>query len=134
MISVTALMPDGFTAVSPATKAFVLAFTEALVVEQGPKGVQVQAVLPGITRTPIWTEEQMAGLPPEMVMEVDDMVDAALKGLDRRDDHDPSAARQCGPRHRSRCPPGAAPQPFAPPARRSLRRLTPASVEPDANP
>jgi short-subunit dehydrogenase len=57
MISVTALMPDGFTAVSPATKAFVLAFTEALVVEQGPKGVQVQAVLPGITRTPIWIEE-----------------------------------------------------------------------------
>ena len=74
-------MPDGFTAVYPATKAFVLAFSEALVAELGPKGVQVQAVLPGITRTPIWTEEQMAGLPPEMVMEVDDMVDAALRGL-----------------------------------------------------
>lgn len=81
MTSVTALMPDGFTAVYPATKAFVLAFSEALVAELGPKGVQVQAVLPGITRTPIWTEEQMAGLPPEMVMEVDDMVDAALRGL-----------------------------------------------------
>jgi short-subunit dehydrogenase len=82
MTSVTALMPDGFTAVYPATKAYVLAFTEALNVELGEKGVRVQAVLPGITRTPIWTEEQLAGLPAEMVMDVDDMVDAALTGLD----------------------------------------------------
>ncbi|MFT4056054.1 MAG: SDR family oxidoreductase [Novosphingobium sp.] len=82
MTSVTALMPDGFTAVYPATKAYVLAFTEALNVELGAKGVRVQAVLPGITRTPIWTEEQLAGLPAEMVMDVDDMVDAALTGLD----------------------------------------------------
>lgn len=82
MTSVTALMPDGFTAVYPATKAYVLAFTEALNVELGSRGVQVQAVLPGITRTPIWTEEQLASLPAEMVMDVEDMVDAALKGLD----------------------------------------------------
>ncbi|WP_313443239.1 SDR family oxidoreductase [Novosphingobium sp.] len=82
MTSVTALMPDGFTAVYPATKAYVLALTEALNVELGAKGVRVQAVLPGVTRTPIWTEEQLAGLPADMVMDVDDMVDAALKGLD----------------------------------------------------
>nr|WP_086493856.1 SDR family oxidoreductase [Novosphingobium panipatense] len=82
MTSVTALMPDGFTAVYPATKAYVLAFTEALNVELGARGVRVQAVLPGITRTPIWTEEQLAGLPAEMVMDVEDMVDAALSGLD----------------------------------------------------
>lgn len=82
MTSVTALMPDGFTAVYPATKAYVLAFTEALNVELGARGVRVQAVLPGITRTPIWTEEQLAGLPAEMVMGVEDMVDAALSGLD----------------------------------------------------
>lgn len=80
--SVTALMPDGFTAVYPATKAYVLAFSEALATELGPKGVQVQAVLPGITRTAIWTEEAMAHLPAHMVMEADDMVDAALAGLD----------------------------------------------------
>ncbi len=82
MTSVTALMPDGFTAVYPATKAYVLAFTEALNVELGARGVRVQAVLPGITRTPIWTEEQLAGLPAEMVMDVEDMVDAALSSLD----------------------------------------------------
>lgn len=80
--SVTALMPDAFTAVYPATKAFVLAFTEALAVELGGKGVRVQAVLPGITATPIWTAEQLAGLPPEMVMDADEMVDAALAGFD----------------------------------------------------
>lgn len=82
MTSVTALMPDGFTALYPATKAFVLAFTEALQSELGSKGVRVQAVLPGITRTAIWTEEQLAHIPADMVMDVEEMVDAAMKGLD----------------------------------------------------
>lgn len=54
--SVTALMPAAFTAVYPATKAFVLAFTEALQAQLSPSGVRVQAVLPGITRTAIWEE------------------------------------------------------------------------------
>lgn len=82
MTSVTALMPDGFTALYPATKAFVLAFTEALQSELGSKGVRVQAVLPGITRTAIWTQEQLAHIPADMVMDVEEMVDAAMKGLD----------------------------------------------------
>ena len=80
--SVTALIPDGFTATYPASKAYVLAFSEALQVELGAKGVRIQAVLPGATRTPIWTEEQLASLPAEIVMDVDDMVDAALAGFD----------------------------------------------------
>ena len=80
--SVTALIPDGFTATYPASKAYVLAFSEALQVELGAKGVRVQAVLPGATRTPIWTEEQLASLPAEIVMDVNHMVDAALAGFD----------------------------------------------------
>jgi len=80
--SVTSLMPDAFSSVYPATKAFVLAFSEALLAELGPLGVKVQCVLPGITRTAIWKDEQMSGLPSGMVMEVEDMVDAALAGLD----------------------------------------------------
>lgn len=80
--SVTALMPDSFTAVYPASKAYVLAFTEALQVELGAKGVRIQAVVPGITRTPIWDEAQLANIPAEMVMDVNDMVDAALAGFD----------------------------------------------------
>ena len=80
--SVTSLVPDGFTATYPASKAYVLAFSEALQVELGARGVRVQAVLPGATRTPIWNEEQLASLPAEMVMDVNDMVDAALAGFD----------------------------------------------------
>lgn len=80
--SVTALMPAAFTAVYPATKAFVLAFTEALQAQLGPSGVRVQGVLPGITRTAIWEEEKLSTIPAAMVMSVDDMVDAALTGLD----------------------------------------------------
>lgn len=80
--SVTALMPDGFTPVYPATKAFVLAFTEALHAQLSPSGVRVQAVLPGITRTAIWEEAQLSAIPAGMVMEVGEMVDAALAGFD----------------------------------------------------
>lgn len=80
--SVTALMPAAFTAVYPATKAFVLAFTEALSNQLGPTGVRIQAVLPGITRTAIWEEERLAQIPAAMVMDVEVMVDAALTGLD----------------------------------------------------
>lgn len=81
--SITSLMPDGFTAAYPASKAYVLAFSEALHAELGPKGVRIQAVLPGVTRTPIWDEAQLAGIPTDMVMDVGDMVDAALTGLDK---------------------------------------------------
>jgi short-subunit dehydrogenase len=80
--SVTALMPEAFTAVYPATKAFVLAFTEALQAELGARGVRIQAVLPGITRTAIWEEAQLANIPAHMVMDVNEMVDAALAGFD----------------------------------------------------
>ncbi|MEW9617830.1 SDR family oxidoreductase [Shinella sp. S4-D37] len=82
MTSVTALMPAAFTAVYPATKAFVLAFTEALQGQLAPAGVRVQGVLPGITRTAIWEEETLETLPAAMVMDVEEMVDAALAGLD----------------------------------------------------
>ena len=80
--SVTALMPAAFTAVYPATKAFVLAFTEALQAQLSPSGVRVQGVLPGITRTAIWEEEKLQTIPASMVMDVEEMVDAALAGLD----------------------------------------------------
>ncbi|OCJ37711.1 SDR family NAD(P)-dependent oxidoreductase [Agrobacterium tumefaciens] len=80
--SVTALMPAAFTAVYPATKAFVLAFTEALHAQLSPSGVRVQGVLPGITRTAIWDEERLDAIPAAMVMDAHEMVDAALAGLD----------------------------------------------------
>ena len=44
--------------------------------------MRIQAVLPGITRTAIWDEGQLANIPAEMVMDAEDMVDAALSGFD----------------------------------------------------
>ena len=68
-----------------ATKAFVLFLTQGLHLELGPKGVYVQAVLPSATRTEIWkhADKDVNTLPA--VMEVDELVDAALVGFDRRE-------------------------------------------------
>ncbi len=82
--SVTLLVPERFNAVYSGTKAYLLAFSQGLETEVAPHGVRVQAVLPGVTRTAIWERSGMAveSLPPNMIMEVDEMVDAALAGLD----------------------------------------------------
>jgi short-subunit dehydrogenase len=67
-----------------ASKAYLLAFSEGLDSELGPRGVRVQAVLPGITRTAIWAKGglDVDAIPAERVMGIDDMVDAALAGLE----------------------------------------------------
>jgi short-subunit dehydrogenase len=67
------------------TKAYVLNFTQKLALEVGAAGVQVQAVLPGATYTEIWEKAgtDVNQFPKSMVMGVDEMVDAALAGLDR---------------------------------------------------
>ena len=82
--SVLALVPEMFNGVYSGTKAFVLNLTQSLQNELKPFGVTVQAVLPGATRTEIWDRAGASAdsLPPEMLMEVDEMVDAAVKGLD----------------------------------------------------
>ncbi|HKG20271.1 MAG TPA: SDR family oxidoreductase [Blastocatellia bacterium] len=83
--SVTALMPETFDGTYSGTKAFVLNFTQALQAEVGGLGIWVQAVLPGGTRTEIWERAgiDLSSYPPDMIMEVDEMVDAALAGLDQ---------------------------------------------------
>lgn len=68
-----------------ATKAFVLFLSQGLNLELSPKGIYVQAVLPAATRTEIW---QRAGIDVNTltdVMEVGELVDAALVGFDRRE-------------------------------------------------
>ena len=83
--SVLGLAPEMFPGVYPATKAFVLTLTQGLHNELGKSGVRLQAVLPGATRTEIWERsgKNIDDLPPEMVMDVDEMVDAALVGFDQ---------------------------------------------------
>ncbi|CAD5107511.1 hypothetical protein PSEWESI4_01784 [Pseudomonas carbonaria] len=83
--SVVALIPEMFNAVYSASKAYVLSLSQTMQSELGPRGVRVQAVLPGVTRTEIWERSGIdeASLPVEMIMEVGDMVDAALAGFDQ---------------------------------------------------
>ena len=83
--SVLALAPEIFPGIYSATKAFVLTFSQALQAELGPRGLYVQAVLPGATRTEIW---ERSGRSPDTIpgmMAVDELVDAALVGFDRRE-------------------------------------------------
>jgi len=83
--SVVGLAPEFGMSVYGATKAFVQFLSQGLHLELGPKGVYVQAVLPAATRTELW---ERAGIDvntlPE-VMEVGELVDAALIGFDRRE-------------------------------------------------
>jgi short-subunit dehydrogenase len=83
--SVLALAPEMFDGVYSGTKAFLLNLSQSLSAVLAPRGVHVQAVLPGATRTEIWERSgtDIDSFPPEMVMSVDDLVDAALTGLDR---------------------------------------------------
>lgn len=83
--SVVALAPELGMSVYGATKAFVLYLSQGLKLELGPKGVYVQAVLPAATRTEIWDRSGMDITKIEGVMEVDELVDAALVGFDRRE-------------------------------------------------
>jgi uncharacterized protein len=82
--SAVAIAPELLNGVYGATKAFVLALTQTLVHELADKGVRVQAVLPGATATEFWDIAGMPvhQLPAQMVMSADDLVDAALAGLD----------------------------------------------------
>ena len=83
--SVVGLVPEFSMAVYGATKAFVQFLSQGLAHELGPKGVYVQAVLPAATRTEIWSRSgaDESSLPP--MMDVGDLVDAALVGFDRRE-------------------------------------------------
>ena len=83
--SVTSLVPEQFTNPYSATKAYVLSFSQSLNQELAGSGVRVQAVLPGATRTEIWERagRDISAIPAEILMDVDDMVDAALAGLDQ---------------------------------------------------
>lgn len=83
--SVLALVPEYPLGMYGATKAYVLNYSQALHAELGARGLYVQAVLPAATRTEIWERsgrdvDQLTG-----VMEVGELVDAALVGFDRKE-------------------------------------------------
>lgn len=81
----SAIAPEFLNGVYGGTKAFVLAFSLSLFKELADSNVRIQAVLPGATATNFW---DVAGgsldvLPSAMVMEPNELVDAALSGFDQ---------------------------------------------------
>lgn len=85
MSSIAALAPERLNGGYSGTKAYLLALSLRLQQEVSEKGVRVQVVLPGAIRTAIWEKVgiDVESLPPNMVMDVEEMVDAALAGLDQ---------------------------------------------------
>jgi short-subunit dehydrogenase len=83
--SAVALAPEMLNGAYNGTKAYVLNFTQSMQNELAGKGVQIQAVLPGAVGTELWARSGLPveNLPKDIVMPVDDMVDAALAGLDQ---------------------------------------------------
>jgi len=83
--SIVALAPELLNGVYGGTKAFVLGFSQSLRHELANTGVKVQVVLPGATATNFWNTAgtPVEHLPQEIVMPVQDMVDAALAGFDQ---------------------------------------------------
>ena len=82
--SIVALSPELLNGVYSGTKAFVVNLTQSLHNEVKDKGIQVQAVLPGATRTEFWDRAKLPvhNLPEDWVMTAEEMVDASLAGLD----------------------------------------------------
>jgi uncharacterized protein len=85
--SIVGVAPELLNGVYGATKAFVLAFSQSLHYELKDKNMRIQAVLPGATATDFW---ELAGtplenIPSQVLMSVDDMVDAALAGFDQNE-------------------------------------------------
>lgn len=83
--SVVGLAPEFGMSVYGATKAFVLFLSQGMDHELSSKGIYVQAVLPAGTYTEIWQRTGIDTCTLPQMMEVGELVDAALVGFDRRE-------------------------------------------------
>jgi uncharacterized protein len=83
--SVIGIVPELLNGVYGGTKAFVIAFSRSLHKEFAEKNIRIQVVLPGATATGFWdtADTPLQQVPREMIMNADEMVDAALAGFDQ---------------------------------------------------
>src|SRR5579871_6359843 len=81
--SAVAIAVENLNGVYSASKSYVLSFGHSLQKDLAEKGVRIQTVLPAATATEFW---DVAGYAPqktsEITMRAEDLVDAALAGLD----------------------------------------------------
>jgi len=82
--SALGIAPELLNGVYGGTKAFVLAFGLSLHKEFSGRGIRIQTVVPGATATGFWelSATPLDGLPAEVVMNADDMVEAAIAGFE----------------------------------------------------
>jgi short-subunit dehydrogenase len=82
--SALGIAPELLNGVYGGTKAFVLAFGLSLHNEFSGRGIRIQTVVPGATATDFWelSATPLNGLPAEVVMNADDMVEAAIAGFE----------------------------------------------------
>jgi len=83
--SVIGLAPELGSTIYGASKSFIQFFSQGLYLELKDHGVRSQAVLPSATKTEIWERSgiDLSHVPP--LMDVNDLVDAALIGFDRKE-------------------------------------------------
>lgn len=83
--SVLALHALPMSSLYAGTKAFVLNFSRGLQQELSGSGVKVQVVLPAGTATEFYDQSgvPLSAFDPSLMMSAEDLVDAALAGLDR---------------------------------------------------
>jgi short-subunit dehydrogenase len=82
--STAGFQPVPFMATYAATKAFVISFSEALWEENRPFGVHVMALCPGVTETNFFEASQMERPPMRSAQTAEEVVETALRGLDRK--------------------------------------------------
>ena len=84
MSSAVALAPEWINRAYSGTKTYLLSLSVRLQHELAGTGIRVQVVLPGAIRTGMWEKAgtDVATLPPDILMDAGDLVDAALAGLD----------------------------------------------------
>lgn len=85
--STAAFQAVPFMATYAATKAFVLSFSEALWEENRSSGIKVIALCPGVTDTNFFEAARGHKPPARASQTPEEVVDAALRGLDRGQSH-----------------------------------------------
>jgi short-subunit dehydrogenase len=83
--SVAGIAPEFLNGAYGGGKAYVLAFSLSLQHELAPKGIRIQAVLPGAISIRDAGGMPVSDLPSAIVMTADNLVDAELAGLDQRE-------------------------------------------------